>query len=358
MSYLYLRGTGKKKEIWIGFPKSVGISRRKIGISIETVTLRNGKIVWPTRVKELQQEIDLQIAKGTFGITSQRPIPRLSELKNEYLSFKGETIGRVQQNEYTYAVDKLIGHLGDYPIGNYSTMALGVFRSTLLETLAWNTVAKTFRNLYAIFNYAKQEFNIPNPITKTLKLKQDIKNPRVFSEEELSKFLLKASELNKPLYDQAMYLLLAGMRVTESCMVQFSNLDFKRECIDYRNIKGKRNDIFPMDASLKEFLKGVPKTYAPFVFKYRTKKAIAEAYKKIAVAAEISDEVSLHNLKKTFSTLLADTNAPIYIAQDLSRHTDIRTTLRYYVYKRLEAKRDALTAARQPIIHLLKNTNR
>lgn len=353
MSYLYLRGKGKKQEIWIGFSKRTGLKRRKLGISLETVPMRNGKVMWPTRARELQQAIDTEVAKGTFGIHDARPIPRFSDLKKEFLLFKGDTISKAQHDEYITATKKLIEDLGDLPVSNYTTLSLGILRSKLLETLSWNTVAKTFRNLSALFNYAKSEFNIPNPITKTLKLKQDIKNPRVFSEEELSAFLVKAAEINRPLYDQAMYLLLAGMRVTESCIAQFSNLDFKRECIDYRNIKGKRNDIFPMDAALKEFLQSLPKTYAPFVFKYRRRRPLENAFNDVSTAAKLPDELSLHNLKKTFSTLLADTNAPIYIAQDLSRHTDIRTTLRYYVYKRLEAKRDALAASRVPIIHLL-----
>lgn len=353
MSYLYLRGKGKKKEIWIGFPKKNGIKRRKLGISVETVMMRNGKVIWPVRARELQQAIDTQIAKGLFRIQDTRPIPRFSDLKTEFLAFKGETISKAQHDEYITSTKKLIENLGDIPVSNYTTLSLGILRSKLLETLSWNTVAKTFRNLSAIFNYAKGEFNIPNPITKTIKLKQDIKNPRVFSENELSDFLIKAIELNKPLYDQAMYLLLAGMRVSESCIVQFSNFDFKRECIDYRNLKGKRNDIFPMDAALKEFLISIPKTYTPYAFKYRNRRSLENAFNDISNAAKLPNELSLHNLKKTFSTLLADTNAPIYIAQDLSRHTDIRTTLRYYVYKRLEAKREALAASRQPIIHLL-----
>ncbi len=63
-------------------------------------------------------------------------------------------------------------------------------------------------------------------------------------------------------------------------------------------------------------------------------------------------ELSLHNLKKTFSTLLADSNAPMHITQKLSHHSDIRTTLQYYIYKRLDSERQALSASRASIKHL------
>lgn len=358
MSYLYLRGKGTKKQIYIAFPKATGIKPRKLGLSVDIVTLRNGKVIFPPRARELQKDIDLEIAKGTFGISSQRPIPVFSALVKEFLEFKSGTISAAQAYEYKNASDKMIEILGNLPVGNYTTLSLGIFRSKQLTTLSWNTVAKTFRNLHALFNYAHDEYKISNPVTKQLKLKQDVKSVRVYSEGELAAYLAAAADQNIALYHQSMYLLLAGMRVTESCEVQWSYFNFEKELIDYRNFKGKRDDLFPMDAALKEFLLSLPKTYAPFVFKYRSRYRLDEVFHDVATAANLPPELKLHNLKKTFSTLLADTNAPMHITQDLSRHTDIRTTLRYYIFKRLEAKRSALNAARQPIIHLLKHKDR
>ena len=288
----------------------------------------------------------------TPAIFNKRSIPSLSKLKDEYLAFKGGTIGRGQRFEYKNAVNKLILSLGDLPITNYNKLSLGIFRSKQLESQSWNTVAKTMRTLSALFSYAASEYEIVNPLL-ALKLKQKINEPRVYSLDELTRFLKKAYEINTPFYSQVMFLLLTGMRVSESCKIQWSQINFERRCINYDNIKGNRNELFPMDSAIEDLLGTLSREFSPHIFKYRSRERMAEVFRKVAPMALISTELTLHNLKKTFSTLLADSNAPAHITQKLSHHADIKTTLNYYVFKKMESERSALATSRDPIRHLL-----
>ena len=66
---------------------------------------------------------------------------------------------------------------------------------------------------------------------------------------------------------------------------------------------------------------------------------------------------SFHNLRTTFISILCNTLDDIYVVQQLARHSNIRTTLRYYAFCGSPKLKDAMRQAFFPKEYYRKNKN-
>jgi site-specific recombinase XerD len=177
--------------------------------------------------------------------------------------------------------------------------------------------------------------------------------PVVLSEREV---LVLLEGLHSPKYRVFFTLLYAtGMRLTEACSLQTTDIDGQRGVIRVRRCKDGRERLVMLSPRLLEMLRAYwrfARPPAPYVFTAKTGKALnpevaRSALKAAAQSAGLRKKVTPHVLRHTFATHLLEHGVDIRIIQVLLGHMSIRTTARY---TRVSAEMIARTVS--PLDHL------
>jgi site-specific recombinase XerD len=130
----------------------------------------------------------------------------------------------------------------------------------------------------------------------------------------------------------------AGLRISEACSLQTSDLDSKRMLIHVH--EGKRSkDRYVM---LSERLLDVLRTYwkvvrpqGPFVFpgaipgRSITTSAVQRVLHQVVVQCHFTKRVTAHSLRHGFATHLLEMGTDIRVIQKLLGHSSLQTTARY-----------------------------
>jgi len=133
-----------------------------------------------------------------------------------------------------------------------------------------------------------------------------------------------------------------GIRVTELCDLETSNLIFEDDLIRVMG-KGSKERILPIGGRAKRFLndyldysrhKLIKKTSSSSIFVSRNGKPLTRAMinnilKKWCRAAGITKSISPHTLRHSFATHLLEGGADLRFVQALLGHSDISTTQIY-----------------------------
>lgn len=139
-----------------------------------------------------------------------------------------------------------------------------------------------------------------------------------------------------------------GLRVNEALYLEPSDLYLENEGHEWFKVKSKGKsgdkDRLPLMASAVEILKrkrNVRKDYYKKQFfgvsEVAMNTMLARGCKKLNIP-----KITNHKLRHIFATELAKAGMPSYHLQKLMRHSEIETTLRYYVHMELEDWRKSL----------------
>jgi len=166
--------------------------------------------------------------------------------------------------------------------------------------------------------------------------RQPAKLPVVLSGSEVEKLLAAMS--NPMLRAMAMVMYGAGLRVSEACALQVTDIDAARGVVHVRHGKGNRERYAMLPKRLLVALRSywaVSRPPLPFLFPSedatqpvstdRVRTAIAAAVR----ACGLSKKVSPHVLRHSFATHLLETGTDVGVIQALLGHASIRSTMRY-----------------------------
>jgi integrase len=126
----------------------------------------------------------------------------------------------------------------------------------------------------------------------------------------------------------------AGFRISEASTLQWSQIDFENGFIHLYRSKVSNEDFVPMTRRLRITLENRRKAVAgDYVFPGRfgghktpqNNRALEAAFERAGV-----DDVSSHNLRKTFATRLLSRGAAITDVQHLLGHSSVKTTEKTY----------------------------
>jgi site-specific recombinase XerD len=130
----------------------------------------------------------------------------------------------------------------------------------------------------------------------------------------------------------------AGLRVSEVCKLQVSDIDSKRMLIHVRQGKGEKDRYVMLSEQLLVLLRAYYKSLkqkGSYLFAGQDPQrpisagAIYRVLKKAAKKAGVSKKVSMHTLRHTFATHLLEAGGDIRVLQVLLGHASIRTTTQY-----------------------------
>jgi integrase/recombinase XerD len=166
--------------------------------------------------------------------------------------------------------------------------------------------------------------------------RQPIKLPTVLSGSEIEKLL---GAMSNPMYRAvAMVMYGAGLRISEACALQVTDIDAARGVIRVRNGKGNRERCAMLSTRLLAALRGywaASRPPLPFLFPSDdATKPISADRVRMAMAAAVSaagltKRVNPHVLRHSFATHLLETGIDVRVIQSLLGHASIRSTMRY-----------------------------
>jgi len=258
MSSLYIR----QKRIYLDFTDQWNIRRQR---ALKLKLTPDGKI--PEEAKQIQKKVDSDIALGRFDTLPKTPVIPISRMRDEYLSFIGNTRDPKTKYLYKLAITELIRFTKDVPIISVTQETIIDFRTKLLKKSEAHA-SRTLRSLSPIFRFAAEERHwIPfSPITRYSAVKVRKKHIDAFTEPEIQSLFAWAKKLHGHFYDQIYFLYLTGFRSNESCSAEWSHIDLKRRVIIHYDDKLDEWIPYPLDRRLINFFKTIERRKDGYIF--------------------------------------------------------------------------------------------
>ncbi len=309
--------------IWITYSVYGKRYRESLGLK----DTRENRIL-AKRIK-LQKEAD--ILNGLHPLIKKVKKKTLSEAFKDFEKTKENKSDRTREI-YRYAFNKLLNFTGDIEVRKVTEDVIDEFEKYL--KLSKGSLEIIFRHLRIIFEYFRKmriiDFNL-------VPRKQVVeKKINVISKEEMDLILKLLRKHNSNQYKAIKLLIMTGLRVSELIRLEFEDIDFKRNIIYIKNNKGKRIDQFPLYRELRVFLESEWSELTGKVCPYKSKEALS--FFRHFLKRNNFRHYSIHEIRKTFLSRLANAGMSLFDLQKIARHRDIKTTQKYY----LEAEYDRI----------------
>ena len=175
--------------------------------------------------------------------------------------------------------------------------------------------------------------------------------PVVLSGQEIITLL---SAISSPLYRAvAMTMYGAGLRISEACALQVTDIDAGRGLIRVRKGKGGRERHVMLAASLLSSLRAywaAARPPQPYLFpgadprRPIDQRSVREAINAAVVTSGLKKKITPHVLRHSFATHLHELGTDIVTIQRLLGHASVRTTMRY-----VQVSRATLAKTKSPI---------
>ena len=267
------------------------------------------------------------------------------------------TMLRVERNVSTHTMDaykrdinQYLVYLGDLDIKNLSDVKSTHIRDYIrilsdggMAPASISRIISSIRNYYSFLS--SENILDENPVLLINNPKLPKKLPDVLSEKEIS-LIINAIQESSQFYqrDKAIIELLysCGIRVTELCKIEMSNLFIDEELIRIMG-KGNKERLLPLGKRSKKYLDDyikhsrnshIKKSGSSFVFVSRNGNQLTRAMINIILnkwtqASGLKKSVSPHKLRHSFATHLLEGGADLRFVQALLGHSDISTTQIY-----------------------------
>ena len=267
------------------------------------------------------------------------------------------TMLRVERNvspqtidAYKRDISQYLGYLNDSGIKNLSKIKSTHIRSYIRVLndggMAPASISRIISSIRSYHKYLSSE-NIldKNPVLVINNPKLPKKLPDVLSEKEIS-LIIDSIDESSQFYqrDKAIIEMLysCGIRVSEICNLEMSNLFIKDELIRVMG-KGNKERLLPLGSRSRIYLDNyllssrlgfITKTKSSFVFVSRNGNQLTRAMVNIILnkwvhISGLRKSVSPHKLRHSFATHLLEGGADLRFVQALLGHSDISTTQIY-----------------------------
>jgi len=163
-------------------------------------------------------------------------------------------------------------------------------------------------------------------------VKKDLKLPVVLLKEEISEIIKATDDIKHKL--MLMFLYYAGMRLDEVRNLKWSAIEFDKEIIHVKALRGKGERVVFLHPQLKETLEVYGIKTRALVFKSQLKKiysarAIQRIIKLASEKAKLVKKVSSYTLRHSFAVHLLEGGADLKYIQELMGHKSLKTTQIY-----------------------------
>lgn len=202
------------------------------------------------------------------------------------------------------------------------------------------------RALRSIFNIAKA-WNLisENPFTRVQKMPEKQLRPRALRREEVHAFFEQLQKEFPGYFPLFIFYLFTGMRRTEALTLSWESILWDENSIVVHGKRGKYR-IVPMMPAVRKILESRRQLPQPFSY---SGSHITHVFVKVRKAAGI-EGIKLHDLRKSFGTLLADYGISEFFIQQWLGHSDGQITRMHYIGSHDQQTLKKLAAFEQDLI--------
>jgi integrase len=295
----------------------------------------------------LPTDVDLKIER----VTTEQNKKALEWLTNKslhdyaesFLSDKPNSINR-KVGECAYKKFQEVINTSELKVNEVTEFVANTYQDYLIEKkLSYNTQRTYINYMNIMFGYfiKKKIYTDENPFVR-LKRK-DSKFITTIKDEHMKLILEYLKKNNTELYRFINFLRLTGFRLNEGLQLEWNQIKWKENVISLTTFKdNNRNDIFPLEierGELKRFLLSFKQENGK-MFKLN-REYILKPFQKCIVAINKEQKeknkkwidiprYTIHEIRKSFGSKYASKLKPISLMK-LMRHSNIETTLRYYI---------------------------
>ncbi len=305
---------------------------RILGLRKSISTNTNDKAIAKRILKDFQAKLRLGMIQEQIKTTDKSLM--LADLCEQYL--KNKLRKEKTLSLYRIAIKHLIDSIGDKNAAQLNMNDYNVFLKHLQDRVKVNSFAKTISTklsvnsiatytlrIYAIMKWAKDNELIKINYFKKTQLEQ--KEVRIIAKDELKKIFDEL--LNTKYYETFRTIYLLALRANEVRELKTKDFDLKALKVQIMNIKGKRIDLLPIISDTIKHIKNIIKRPEPI---------FGETYDEMKCAwyrvmKKTNLDYSIHDLRRTRGTELAEIGINPYYLKLYMRHDNIKTTEKYYI---------------------------
>jgi len=262
----------------------------------------------------------------------------LSQFKDEYLKYAKLRFSKSYvERSIEPAFKFLIEFAGDIPLKQLELKTLDNFIINKYNSTK-SGAALYYRTLKAAFNKAIIWNYLPdNPFVKIKAPKTPTSLPLYIDEIGLQKILVNTPrQFLKDIFTIAFY---SGLRLSEILNLKWSWIDLNKNCFttkistDY-STKSKRERIIPIHKNILSILNRIKYDTSfskNYIFsdedgKKYNENFVSKQFKKSARAANMDENLHMHNLRHSFCSNLVQKGVSLYVVKELAGHKQISTT--------------------------------
>jgi len=236
--------------------------------------------------------------------------------KMEYFNYSKHTI-----KIYTHYLREFIDNLGVYP----SKLSSKDFQS-YIDSYQFTSISKQNQVISSLKLFYEKVLNKKYVKIDFQRPRKEYKQPKIIDYNMVS---LKISEIKNLKHKSILAIpFTTGLRVSELLNLKIKDIDSNRMIINVYQGKGKKDRIVPLSEDLlillrKYFLLFNPKEYL-FNGQFSNKYSASSCNK--LIKKYIDNSISMHVLRHTYLTFLADNNISLKTIQDIAGHKNSKTT--------------------------------
>ena len=273
------------------------------------------------KLKILKEEIAKVVREG-IGVKSSSAYSFLEifELFKADRTNTGKPLAQNTLSIYKKAFDVFIPAVGNKYITEYSRDDYHTFVMSMDATgYAQNTKAIFTSRIYAIFNWMKAEGYLRYNPMKTVAEKTRVL--KTLTDKQILSFVEYANTTK--FGGIVKFMLISAFRAEEALNLKVSDIKTNKILVLG---KGNKSASIPMTSQLKIVVKNfAPSNGEVFNFNYH---ALRQFFNR--ATKNLKFTVKSHDMRKYCLSTLANSGVNIFFVKTFARHSDIKTTLKYY----------------------------
>lgn len=306
--------------------------KRRTSKSTKILTTQAGERQIKRMVKEINTDFKKSAQSTIFG--NQIRSFLLSEGLDFFLASKPDLAEKTKE-VYDLSTTHFIRACSDKKINTYfDTDYIDLINYLNKKGFAQASKSIFTRHLSAMWNYfIKKQLAEKNIIVK---IKSTKANSMPIPYKDMQRMFRYYRQKNQDQYYFVYFLLLTGMRPSSAILIKWENIKFEQEYIDVRNVKGKRDFLFPLHTELKKMFveMGIKKKGKVFIYSI-TPNFFNKDCKLLFLRGNIGYKYTFSQLRNTFSSWLANKGVNLGSLQTLLDHTDQKITKKHYTQLKL-----------------------
>ena len=247
-----------------------------------------------------------------------------SDFADVYRGLHVATLAETTQERFGHSVKHLKKAFSSSHLSSISSQDIQAYHSTRRrDGAAPATIDKELRTLRAMLRKAVEWGQLrESPKIQTVRLEE--KHRDFLTMDQLEQLV---AECDYPLKAFVALYAYAGLRASEIRALEWKDVDFKRDELVIRRSKGRRSDRLPILEQLRDILQAAPRQ-GDRVMSGRIGRDVRNGFKGALDRAGLP-RIRPHDLRHSFVSNLFIAGANLREVQELARHKDIRTTMRY-----------------------------